>query len=151
MSLLSTLSTSAMPLVTSGIAVTPPVPVKVPTPAPSRRIHASSVNLDAPSAGAGPSVTNASPLNRSPLFALAATVTVNVSVVVSCVSLALSCSTYDPSIANVAVVESAAALPNVTGPGPLTLLHCVVNVAVGRPSSDAWPDNVTVAVGSVIG
>ena len=41
-------STSAIPLVMSGTAVTPPVPVKVATPAPSRRIHASSVNVEAP-------------------------------------------------------------------------------------------------------
>ena len=33
-------STSAIPFVMSGTAVTPPVPVKVATPAPSRRIHA---------------------------------------------------------------------------------------------------------------
>ena len=52
-------SASAIPFVMIGTAVTPPVPEKVATPAPSRRIHASSVNVDAPSCGAGPNVTYA--------------------------------------------------------------------------------------------
>ena len=50
-------SACAMPLVTRGIAVTPPVPVLVATPAPSRLIQASSVNVAAPRPGAGPSAT----------------------------------------------------------------------------------------------
>ena len=50
-------SASAIPFVMSGTAVTPPLPVSVATPAPSRRIHASSVNVADPSCGAGPNVT----------------------------------------------------------------------------------------------
>ena len=42
---------------TSGIAVSPPVPVKVATPAPSRRNQVSIVNVDAPRPGAAPNVT----------------------------------------------------------------------------------------------
>ena len=42
---------------TSGIAVTPPVPVLTPTPAPVRLNHVSNVNVAAPSAGAVPKVT----------------------------------------------------------------------------------------------
>ena len=48
-----------MPFVTSGTAVMPPVPVKVATPAPSRLIQASRVNVAAPRCGAGPNVTEA--------------------------------------------------------------------------------------------
>ena len=50
-------SVSAIPLVTSGIAVTPPVPLKVATPAPSRRNHVSIVNVAEPRPGAAPNVT----------------------------------------------------------------------------------------------
>src|SRR6266536_2891813 len=51
-------SASARPLVTSGIALArPPAPVLVPTPAPVRLNHVSSVNCVAPSPGAGPKVT----------------------------------------------------------------------------------------------
>src|SRR4029453_7846980 len=48
----------ARPLVTSGTAVMPPVPVLVPTPAPDRRNQVSTVNGAAPSApAAAPNVT----------------------------------------------------------------------------------------------
>ena len=50
-------SFSARPFVTSGTAVTPPVPVLVATPVPSRRNQVSIVNVAAPSPGAGPNVT----------------------------------------------------------------------------------------------
>ncbi len=51
-------SASARPFVTSGIALAmPPVPVEVPTPAPVRRNHSSSVNCEAPRPAAGPKVT----------------------------------------------------------------------------------------------
>ena len=50
-------SVSAIPFVTSGIAVTPPVPLKVAMPAPSRRNQVSSVKVDDPSPGAAPKVT----------------------------------------------------------------------------------------------
>ena len=50
-------STSCIPLVTIGMAVTPPVPVVVAVPTPSRLIQASSVNASVPRPGAGPSVT----------------------------------------------------------------------------------------------
>ncbi len=52
-------SDCAMPLVTIGIAVIPPLPVLVATPAPSRLIHASSVKVAAPRPGACPRATNA--------------------------------------------------------------------------------------------
>ena len=52
-------SVSAIPFVTSGTAVMPPLPVKVATPAPSRLIQASSVKVAAPRCGAGPNVTAA--------------------------------------------------------------------------------------------
>ncbi len=52
-------STSAMPFVTSGTATTPPVPVFVAMPAPSRRNHVSTVKTEAPRPGACPNVTNA--------------------------------------------------------------------------------------------
>ncbi len=50
-------SASARPLVTSGMAVMPPLPVLVPTPAPVRWNQVSSVNVAAPSPGAAPNVT----------------------------------------------------------------------------------------------
>ena len=55
-----------------------------------------------------------------------------------------------PWTENVAVVESAPALPNVTVPGPLTLLHVVVRPRPGRPSSVAVPVSETSLSGSVI-
>src|SRR6186997_1754332 len=55
---LAGVSASARPFVISGIALAmPPLPVEVPTPAPVRRNHVSSVNVDAPSADALPIVT----------------------------------------------------------------------------------------------
>ena len=68
------------------------------------------------------------------------TVIVTFAVVVSCVSVADSCKTYAPAWLNVAVVARLAAFANVTVPGPLTLLHVVVNVLpAGNPSSLAVP------------
>ncbi len=52
-------SCSAMPLVTRGTAITPPVPVVFDTPAPSRRNQVSTVNCSRPRPGAGPKVTYA--------------------------------------------------------------------------------------------
>ena len=52
-------SACAIPLVTIGIAVRPPVPVLVAMPVPSRLIQASSVNTEAPRPGATPIVTYA--------------------------------------------------------------------------------------------
>ena len=51
---------------------------------------------------------------------------------------------------NVAVVESAAALPNVTVPGPLTLLQVVVTPVPGTPSSVAVPASEAVLIGSAM-
>ena len=50
-------SVSAMPLVTSGIATTPPAPVLVATPAASRLTQVSTVNVAALRPGAAPSFT----------------------------------------------------------------------------------------------
>ncbi len=63
-------------------------------------------------------------------------------------SLAVSWRTYVPSSEKVAVVAGAAASPNVTVPGPLTFVHCVVS-GEGIPSSLAVPASVAVAVGNV--
>src|SRR5215217_7667246 len=61
-------SASARPLVTSGTAVTPPDPVDVATPAAVRLNQTSSVNVDAPRAGAAPNVTYwLVPLNWRPV------------------------------------------------------------------------------------
>ena len=58
-------------------------------------------------------------------------------------SLAESRRVYVPAVENVAVVPRAAALLNVTVPGPLTELQDFVSVLpVGNPSSVAEPDNV---------
>ena len=48
---------------------------------------------------------------------------------------------------NVAVVANALGLPNVTVPGPDNLLHVVVKVPDGSPSSDAVPESETDKVG----
>src|SRR5947207_9924810 len=54
---LAGVSASARPFEMSGIALAmPPVPVLVPTPAPVRRNHNSSVKFEAFSAGAAPNV-----------------------------------------------------------------------------------------------
>ena len=47
-------------------------------------------------------------------------------------SFAVSCRTYAPWTEKLAVVEAAAASPNVTVPGPLTFVHCVVTAATGQ-------------------
>ena len=88
-------SASAMPFVTSGIAVTPSVPVNVAMPAPSRRNHVSIVNLAAPSPGAAPNVTNAfvPPSLIALLVAFGLTVTLSVSLAESMPSEAVSFST----------------------------------------------------------
>jgi hypothetical protein len=58
-------------------------------------------------------------------------------------SLAVSRNVYVPAIENVAVVLRDVAFPNVTVPGPLTVLQDLVSVLpVGNPSSVAEPDNV---------
>ncbi len=49
-------SASPTPLVTSGMASAPPVPVLAVTPVPSRRNQVSIVNCERPSAGATPKV-----------------------------------------------------------------------------------------------
>src|SRR5205814_2834329 len=118
-------SFSDRPLVTRGTAVAPPEPVLVVTPLPSRRNHASIVNVAAPSPGAGPSVTyELLPPKSIALFVVVAlTITVSVSLPVSAPSLALSISTYVPALENVAVVAHSFGCANVTVPGPLTLLH----------------------------
>jgi hypothetical protein len=65
-------------------------------------------------------------------------------------SLTVRRKVYDPLMANDAVVFNDDALPNVTVPGPLILLHVLVKVLPdGRPSSDAVPASVA-AAGNVI-
>jgi hypothetical protein len=65
-------------------------------------------------------------------------------------SLTVRRKVYDPLMANDAVVFNDEALPNVTVPGPLILLHVLVKVLPdGRPSSDAVPASVA-AAGNVI-
>src|SRR4029450_9672020 len=62
-------SASPRPLVTSGTAVTPPVPVLVVAPVPWRMNHVSIVNVGRPSAAVFPKVTYALvPPNCSALF-----------------------------------------------------------------------------------
>src|SRR6266850_1216896 len=122
-------SLSDRPFVTSGTAVRPPDPVVVVTPAPSRRNHASIVNVAAPSPGAGPSATYALVPPKSIAWLsgpAGVTVTVMTSLLVSRPSLAVSVSTYEPAEVKVAVVAREPAFPNVTGAGPLAWLHCVV-------------------------
>jgi hypothetical protein len=60
---------------------------------------------------------------------------------------AVNRTTYTPPAENDAVVDNELAFPNVTVPEPDTCDHVVVNVAggAGNPSSDAVPDNETVA------
>jgi hypothetical protein len=61
-------SSSLRPLLSSGIAPTPPVPVEVATPADSRRNHSSSVKVGVPRPSARPKVTYwLVPLKRSAL------------------------------------------------------------------------------------
>src|SRR2546422_3546600 len=144
-------SASARPFVTIGTALTPPVPVLVAAPAPSRLIQASSVNVEAPSPGAGPNVTYAfvPPKSIALLVAAALTATVSVSVPVSAPSLAVNISTYVPVLENVAVVAHSFGCAKLTVPGPLTLLHVAMGSPPGSPSSLAVPKSDACA-GSVM-
>src|SRR5256712_3952618 len=144
-------SFSARPFVTSGTAVTPPVPVLVATPAPSRRNQASIVNVAESSPSAGPNVTYALvPPKSIPLLVTAAlTITVSVSLPASTPALALNISTYVPALENVAVVWNSFGCANVTVPGPLTLLHVAIGTPPGSPSSVTVPASAACA-GSVI-
>src|SRR5687768_2363437 len=64
-------------------------------------------------------------------------------------SLAVRRSTYEPAAEKLAAVSTAAALPNVTVPGPVILLQAVVIAEpVGRPSSVTVPLRAAV-LGSV--
>src|SRR4051812_48573399 len=65
------------------------------------------------------------------------TVMVTSLVAESALSSAMRRRTYVPADEKLAVVASEAVLPNVTVPGPLNLLHCVVRMAggFGSPSS----------------
>src|SRR5437764_3716848 len=136
-------SFSDRPLVTRGTAVAPPEPVLVVTPLPSRRNHASIVNVAAPSPGAGPNVTyELVPPKSIALFVVVAlTVTVSVSLPVSAPSLALSISTYVPALENVAAVAHSFGCANVTAPGPPTLLHVAIGSPPGNPSSVTVPES----------
>ena len=73
------------------------------------------------------------------------------SAAVKALSLAVRRSTYVPAAEKLAVVSTAAALPNVTVPGPLTSVQVVVTVAggFGKPSSVTVPSSVA-AAGKVI-
>src|SRR2546427_3995312 len=144
MSLLSMLSVSATPLVISGTALTPPVPVLAMTPGPSRLNQVSSVNDCAPSGDATPNVTRLFvPLNFSAVFTTTG-LTVMVTLLLlgaQLLSVAVRLSTYVPAIENVAVVASALAFVNVTVPDPLTLLHrtdtIVPSGSLAVPASEA--------------
>src|SRR6266550_8153556 len=127
----------AIPLVTIGIAVTPPLPVLVAAPAPSRLIHASSVNTEAPRPGATPIVTYALlPLRSIALLVAGApTVIVTVSLALSAPSFAVSLNTYVPVAEKATVVFNSNGCAMVTVPGPLTKLHVVSTSTPGRPSS----------------
>ena len=50
-----------------------------------------------------------------------------------------------PAALKAAVVSTAAALPKVTVPGPLTLLHAVVMLPLGKPSSVTVPLRLALA------
>src|SRR2546422_10007496 len=144
-------SASARPFVTIGTALTPPVPVLVAAPAPSRLIQASRVNVEAPSPGAGPNVTYAFVPPKSIAEPADGTVTlmVTVSVPLSAPSFAVSISTYVPGAEKLAVVFSSSGCANVTIPGPLTWLHAVLTSMPGNPSSVYVPVS-TACAGSVI-
>src|SRR3989442_10499280 len=115
-----------MPLVTSGIAIRPPVPVDAVRPVPSRLNQVSMVNLAAFKPGAGPNVTRLlTPSNRSALFGTDDTVIVAVSLTLNWPSLAVRASTYVPPTEKLAVVTGKLGFANVTVPGPLTLLHAI--------------------------
>src|SRR5438093_13686341 len=111
-----------MPLVRSGMATRPPVPVDTVVPVPSRLNHVSIVNVAALRPGAGPNVTRlVEPSNRRPLFTTPVTVIVVVSEMLYWPSLPTSVSTYVPAAENVAVVAAELELAKVTVPGPLDL------------------------------
>src|SRR5438128_5579501 len=118
----------APPLVTSGMAITPPVPVDAVRPVPSRLNQVSMVNLAAFKPGAGPNVTRLlTPSKRSAeLVAVELTVTVAVSLTLNWPSLAVRASTYVPPTEKVAVVTGELGLANVTVPGPLALFQALV-------------------------
>src|SRR5512132_4587350 len=79
------------------------------------------------------------------------TVIVMSSLALSALSLAVKRRTYVPDAEKLAVVSTALALPKLTVPGPLTLLHVVVTApgGLGRPSSVTVPSRLA-ALGSVI-
>ena len=151
MSLLSMASVSATPLVISGTALTPPLPVLAMTPGPSRLNQVSNVNDCAPIGDAAPNVTRLFvPLNFSAVFTTTA-LTVMVTLLLlgaPLLSVAVRLSTYVPAVENVAVVASAVASVNVTVPGPLTLLHrtdtIVPSGSLAVPASEAVAGNVIV-------
>src|SRR5688572_12412871 len=140
-------SACAIPFVMSGMATTPPLPLDAVRPAPSRLNQVSSVNVAALRPGAGPNVTRLlTPSNRNPVFAEVVTVTVVVSLMVNVPSVAVSANTYVPAVEKVAVVAAAPALPNVTVPGPLDLLHArmgVLSMSATEPTSDAAAGSAT--------
>ena len=70
----------------------------------------------------------------------------------SALSLAVRRNTYTPAAENVAVVSMAEASPNVTSPGPETLLQVVVTApgGLGRPSSVTVPSRFAEAGGNMI-
>src|SRR2546427_12196560 len=117
MSLLSMASVSATPLVISGTALTPPVPVLAMAPGPSRLNQVSSVNDCAPSGDATPNVTRLFvPLNFSAVFTTTG-LTVMVTLLLQgapLLSVAVSVSTYVTAAVTVAVVAGALGLGNVT-------------------------------------
>src|SRR5437773_2733991 len=144
-------SLSERPLVTSGTAVMPPVPVVVVAPAPSRRNHASIVNVAAPRPGAGPIVTYAFVPPKSIALltgAAAVTVTLKLSLLARSPSLAVSISTYVPDAEKLAVVTVSFGCANVTVPGPLTLLQVVIGSPPGWPSSVTTPTSDAVTDGA---
>src|SRR6266550_3340690 len=142
-----------MPLVTSGMAITPPLPVDAVRPTPSRLNQVSMVNLAAFKLGAGPNVTRLlTPSKRSaelvPVVEL--TVMVAVSLTLNWPSFAAKANTYVPPTENVAVVAGELGLANVTVPGPLTLLHAIarlLSMSVAVPASDAVAGSVMVRSG----
>src|SRR3989442_1468966 len=151
MSLVSMVSVSATPLVISGTALTPPLPVLAMTPGPSRLNQVSSVNDCAPSGDATPNVTRLLvPLNLSAVFTTTG-LTVMVTLLLlgaPLLSVAVRLSTYVPAVENVAVVVRALALVNVTVPTPLTLAHrtdaTVPSGSLAVPASEAVAGNVIV-------
>src|SRR2546425_469505 len=143
-----------MPLVTSGMATRPPVPVDTVVPVPSRLNHVSIVNVAALRPGAGPNVTRlVEPSNRRPLFTVPVTVIVVVSLMLNWPSLATSVSTYVPAAENVAVVAAELGLANVTVPGPLDLLQVIVralSTSTAVPASVAAAGSVTFRSGPAL-